>query len=220
MAGTSGDEGDGVDAVGLLADDTRRALYEHVVRSTEPVSRDDAARAVGVDRSVAAYHLEKLLDEGLLSATFSRPAGRGGPGAGRPTKYYERSDTEFAASAPPRDYRLIAELLARAFDASPADLTAALRAVAREFGSGLTRDASGRRLWDLLEAQGYQPFEDGEVIRLRNCPFHRLAQEHTQLVCGLNQAMMEGILERGADRRLEAVLDPAPGRCCVAFRPH
>lgn len=202
-----------------LGDPTRRALYEHVVRAHEPVSRDDAAGAVDVDRSVAAYHLDKLVDEGLLTASFARPDGRGGPGAGRPAKHYERADVEVTASAPPRDYRLLAELLARALDTGAS--TAVLEAVT-EAAEALGADLADRAedLWQVLEELGYQPYRDGDTIRLRNCPFHRLAREHTELVCGINLAMMAGVIARMDAPGVQAALDPAPGRCCVAFRPH
>ncbi len=219
---------DQLETVCSLGDPTRRALYEHVARAREPVSRDDAAEAVDVDRSVAAYHLDKLVDEGLLAASFARPEGRGGPGAGRPAKHYERADIEVTASAPPRDYRLIADLLARALDAGGSSAVAgALRGAAEGLGAELVEglDAEvaggtdGGQLWDLLEAHGYQPYRDGDVIRLRNCPFHRLARAHTELVCGVNLAMMAGVVHRLGASDLEPTLDPAPGRCCVAFRP-
>lgn len=211
---------DQLETVCSLGDPTRRALYEHVARAREPVSRDDAAEAVNVDRSVAAYHLDKLVDEGLLAASFARPEGRGGPGAGRPAKHYERADVEVTASAPPRDYRLIADLLARALDAgASSEVAGALHDAAQGLGAELAEETDGGQLWDLLEAHGYQPYRDSDGIRLRNCPFHRLARAHTELVCGVNLAMMAGVVDRLETSDVEPTLDPAPGRCCVTFRP-
>lgn len=210
-----------LEALCSLGDPTRRALYEHVARARDPVSRDDAAGAVDVDRSVAAYHLDKLVDEGLLTASFARPEGRGGPGAGRPAKHYERADVEVTASAPPRDYRLLAELLARALeDGTSTAVLEALTAAAEALGADLADRAGGRELLQLLEELGYQPYRDGDTLRLRNCPFHRLARAHTELVCGVNLAMMTGVIARMDASDVHATLDPAPGRCCVAFRPH
>lgn len=207
-----------LEALCSLADPTRRSLYEHVVRAREPVSRDEAAEAVDVDRSVAAYHLDKLVDAGLLTASFARPEGRGGPGAGRPAKHYERAGREVTASAPPRDYRLIADLLARALDAGTSTAVAdALRAAAEDLGAELADGVDDPQLWDLLEQHGYQPYHDGEVVRLRNCPFHQLARAHTELVCGMNLAMMAGIIDRLDAWDVEAIQDPAPDRCCVTF---
>lgn len=200
-----------------LDDDTRRRLYEHVVSADGPVSRDAASAATGLDRSLVAYHLDRLADEGLLSVSFARPSGRGGPGAGRPAKHYQRADVEIAVSVPPRDYQLAAEILVRAIEDDPSgSLRATLESVARRIGEEqVARDDTGDLL-ETLQRQGFEPYVDGTVVRLRNCPFHRLATEHTELVCGMNLAMLTGALA-GVDDPVEARLDPAPDRCCVAF---
>lgn len=204
-----------------LDDPTRRQLYEYVAAQHEPVTRDQASSALSIDRSTVAYHLDRLVDGGLLAASFARPEGRGGPGAGRPAKHYQRSDREFAVSVPPRDYRLAAELLARAAgtDSSGA-VRAALERAAADFGRELAADADegAQDLIERLTTQGFEPYRDGDVIRLRNCPFHQLAQEHTEVICGMNLAMLSAVTET-ADVDLDARLDPAPGRCCVAFEP-
>lgn len=201
-----------------LEDATRRRLYDFVVAAGGPVTRDDASGALDIDRSLVAYHLDKLADQGLLAVSFARPEGRTGPGAGRPAKHYERADHEFAVSLPPRDYRLAAELLARAATSDTTGVVQeALRRAADELGRELAADTeTPGDLLTHLERQGYEPYEDGGVIRLRNCPFHRLVQQHTELVCGMNLAMLTGVAE-ALDTATEARLDPAPDRCCVAF---
>lgn len=204
-----------------LDDPTRRRLYDYVAGQDEPVTRDQASGALDLDRSTVAYHLDKLVDSGLLSASFARPDGRGGPGAGRPAKHYERSDREFAVSLPPRDYRLAAELLARAADA---DTTGAVRTALEAAAADLGRElatATPEADADLvrhLTNQGFEPYRDGEIIRLRNCPFHQLAKRHTELICGMNLAMLAAATEV-TEGRFHARLDPAPDRCCVAFEP-
>lgn len=202
-----------------LDDPKRRALYRYVVAQAEPVTRDEASEALGIDRSTVAYHLDRLVDEGLLAPSFARPEGRGGPGAGRPAKHYERAGVEIAISVPPRNYRLLAELLARAIEDEPdGPVLDALAAAARAHGAALAggEQASGD-LRDALARQGFEPYDDGGVIRLRNCPFDRLAQEHTELVCGMNLALMTGLAE-AVGAGLDPALDPAPNRCCIAFR--
>lgn len=204
-------------AICSLEDATRRRLYDYVVSQSGPVTRDEAAAAVGVDRSVAAYHLDKLVGHGLLTASFARPPGRTGPGAGRPAKRYEPSDVEFSATVPPRDYQLAAELLARAAnDDDSGAVRVALEAAAVGFGRELTEASTADELTELLDEHGYGPWDDGGTLRLRNCPFHRLAQHHTELICGMNLALL-GEVARTTGDDVEAVLDPAPGRCCVAF---
>lgn len=211
-----------LDPLCSLDDPSRRRLYDYVVAQTQAVTRDQASEALEIDRSTVAYHLDKLVEQGLLAASFARPEGRGGPGAGRPAKHYQRSDREFAVSVPPRDYRLAAELLARAAESdATGSVQQALDRAAAELGRELAAVDDELSPGDLLEhlaRQGFEPYSDGDVIRLRNCPFHRLAQEHTELVCGMNLALLAAVAE-ATDASFSASLDPAPERCCVAFTP-
>lgn len=210
--------GDPLGPLCSLDDPTRRKLYEYVAAQHEPVTRDEASAALDIERSTVAYHLDKLVDAGLLATSFARPEGRSGPGAGRPAKHYERADAEFAVSVLPRDYRLAAELLARATEADTTGrVRDALERAAAELGREHATDGDGD-LVAHLAAHGYEPYRDGDVVRLRNCPFHQLAREHTELVCGMNLAMLDG-LTATADGSYRARLDPAPDRCCVAFDP-
>jgi predicted ArsR family transcriptional regulator len=203
-----------------LDEPVRRRLFAYVRNSPEPVSREDAAEAVGISRSLAAYHLDKLAEQDLLDTSYRRPEGRTGPGAGRPAKLYVARG-EVSVSVPPRDYELAAELLAEAAETSD-EARAALDAVAARAGRRLGEGLGERRkrsLGDALAARGYEPFEDeAGVIRLGNCPFHRLAEQHRDVVCGMNQAYLEGLLEGLGRTDVSASLEPEPGRCCVAIR--
>ena len=69
-----------------------------------------------------------------------------------------------------------------------------------------------------LARQGYEPCRDGDgIIRLRNCPFHQLAERHREVVCGMNLTLVEGLVGGlGADG-WQPLLDPRPGYCCVAL---
>ncbi|MEX2619332.1 MAG: helix-turn-helix domain-containing protein, partial [Egibacteraceae bacterium] len=172
-----------------LDDAKRRRLYDYVAGQRDPVTRDQASQALDIERSTAAYHLDKLVEGGLLTESFARPDGRGGPGAGRPAKHYERADTEVAVSVPSRDYQLVAELLARAIEADPhGTVRSELEKAARTHGTALADDRDPiDDLADALSDLGFEPYDDDDgVIRLRNCPFHRLARDHTELVCGMN----------------------------------
>lgn len=220
-----------------LADPVRRALYQYVVAQPEPVGREAAALGVGVAHHVAKFHLDKLVDEGLLAVEYRRPPGRGGPGAGRPAKLYRRSTLELDVSIPERRYELAGRLLARAVsDAQREDIPvdAALDRAAVDVGRALgdeVRQRLGRRssrpkvlegASEVLAEHGYDPRVDGDSITLHNCPFHRLAQDYTELVCGMNRCLLGAMVdEADPDRRakLEAVLDPSPERCCVRVVP-
>lgn len=209
---------DGLQGLSALADPVRRQLYDVVAAQDEPVTRDDAARVVGMARNLAAYHLDRLVEAGLLTTTYARPPGVGGPGAGRPAKRYHRVREERMVSVPPRDYALLADLLATAIDAdgSGALQEALVRAAEAE---GRSAGAVNRGLKEALTARGYEPSVDaaGDII-LRNCPFHRLSRTHTALVCSLNQTLLASALERRGEDPGRAELRPQEGRCCVIVR--
>lgn len=219
-----------VTGIAALAEPVRRDLYRFVVAQATPVSRDRAAAGVGVARHTAKFHLDKLVDDGLLVVEFGRPPGRGGPGAGRPAKLYRRSSREVAVSLPERHYELAGRLLAQAVTDAERDGVAvgdALRHAARAAGQILGESArrqAGKRpsrsvllaaATDVLVESGYEPRNDDMGMTLVNCPFHALAQEYTTLVCGMNLELMNGLADGLELANLEPRLDPAPGRCCV-----
>ena len=211
---------DRVSAVGALDDPARRALLDLVTARGAAVSRDEAAQALGLSRRATAFHLDRLAEAGLLSVEFRRLTGRTGPGAGRPAKLYRRSDDEVAVSVPERHYDLAGELLAGAVeDSARGGSPPATRCCAgpREAGRELGRQAG--TLEDVVRDHGYSPAAgpDGATV-LVNCPFHRLARRHTDVVCNLNLELLRGAAEATGDPR-PVVLAPAPGRCCVAILP-
>jgi predicted ArsR family transcriptional regulator len=209
-----------VAAVTALHDPTRRALLDLVARSDAPVSRDDAAQALGLSRRATAAHLDRLAEDGLLAVEFRRLTGRTGPGAGRPAKLYRRAADEVAVTIPERRYDLAGELLAAAIEEAAHSGEPAhdvLMRLARE--TGLAIGTAAGTLDKALEDYGFEPRADGDGgVVLGNCPFHRLAQRHTDLVCHLNLELLRGVGE-GAHERQTVTLDPSPGRCCVRTHP-
>lgn len=220
----------GLDALGVLADATRRAVYHVVAEAgSQPVSRDEVAESLGVGRTLAAFHLDKLVDAGLLEVSFARRTGRAGPGAGRTAKLYRRSATEHTVSVPPRAYARAAQLLAEAAERAGIDET--LYAVARERGRAQAsaarstpttqrRDRKRAGADEIVQAMtvaGYEPAVEGESIVLRNCPFHLLAEEFPPLVCGMNLALIEGLLDGAGLAGWSARTEPTPGHCCVSI---
>ncbi len=213
-----------ISVIAVLADPVRRRLYDYVTGQRDGISRSEAAQAVGIQRTLAAFHLDRLAEAGLVDVTFRRPAGRSGPGAGRPTKLYWRAAAEHQVTMPPRDYRGAAELLAEVVDMTGAEpqLQRAARNRGAATGRAVRRQAPEAPEAELvagaLSAQGYQPYGDGADIRLRNCPFHVLASRHPPLICGMNLALVEGLLAGASVTALAAVLDPRPLDCCVVLR--
>ena len=214
-------------ALGALDEPTRRRLYLFVRRAGHPVTRDEASAQAGVSRKLAAFHLDRLVDAGLLIAGSRRNARE--PRRGRARKTYEPSSITLDVSIPPRHYDLAGELLADAIESCGADerpADAALR-VAFERGREIGRAArpasrSTRALTTheivLLEDQGYEPVRGEGRIMLRSCPFDAIARSAPELICSMNRALLEGALRGLGDAETEAILEPVPGRCCVELR--
>jgi len=219
--------------VAVLEDDLRRRMYLFIRGRGAPVSRDEAAEHVGISRKLAAFHLDKLVERGLLRAHYARLPGRSGAGAGRSSKLYEPSDIELDVSIPERRYDVVGEILVEALATESGD---APRETARRiaFDKGraigdevkarlrLRPPGSARALTVAEEAltdYGFEPYRDETgSISLRNCPFHALARRAPDLVCGLNREFVDGLLRGLGNETVEAALEPTPGQCCVKLR--
>jgi predicted ArsR family transcriptional regulator len=224
-----------VAAIAALDDDVRHALYAHIRGAGTPVTREGAAEAVGISRKLAAFHLDKLVELGVLRSGFATGSVRR---VGRVPRVYEPADADIAVHVPERTPELLAGILVEAVvgtDESESDPQAqqAARRVAHRRGVALGRrarnDARPGRLGveratalasEVLAAEGFEPYRVGPTVRLRNCPFHPLAATATEFVCGLNREYLAGLVEGiGADSRLVAELAPRTGECCVAIGP-
>lgn len=217
-----------------LEDELPRRIYLFIRRTRRPVSREEVATEVGISRRLAAFHLERLLEHGLLKATYARPPGRSGPGAGRSAKYYGPSDIQVEVSIPGRRYDLAGQLLLGALKGQkPGESpTKAARRAAREKGNELGREARRDRALrppgpertlrvasEVLGDLGFEPYEDEPgVLALKNCPFHTLAQDAPDLMCDMNQAFIDGFLRGLGNETVESVLACKAGDCCVTLR--
>ncbi|HET9441681.1 MAG TPA: helix-turn-helix domain-containing protein [Acidimicrobiales bacterium] len=219
--------------IAALDQPVRADLYALLVERDGWVGRDEAAEALGLPRSVAAFHLDKLADAGLVETRFERPPGRSGPGAGRPAKKYRRVKRELTVSLPDRRYDLAGAVLADAVADAAASgrpveeaLTDTARATGRHLGEALRVELGGRSATAMrasvvraLERLGYEPHtRHGEIV-MANCPFHTLAERHRGLVCGMNLDLLSGLAEGlGAEQQLAPRLEPSDGLCCVRLR--
>ncbi|MFG3224747.1 helix-turn-helix transcriptional regulator [Kitasatospora sp. NPDC048194] len=227
------DPTEAIDSVSVLGEESRRRMFTFIRRAGHPVTRDEAAASVGISRKLAAFHLDKLVDAGLLRARYGTPGGV--RKVGRQPKVYEPTGTQITVSIPERRHELLADLLLEAVLTETGDRSAAEAAV----------QAAGRRGQDLgrterelsrpgrlgaergltlcermLEAYGFEPVREAPTeVRLRNCPFHPLAAKAPGLVCGMNHAFLSGYVDGLDIGGIEAVLAPAPGECCVQLRP-
>jgi predicted ArsR family transcriptional regulator len=216
-------------AVAALSDQLRRQMYGFIRRAHRPVSREEAADTVGISRKLAAFHLDKLVEVGLLRARYE-PVG-GIRKVGRTPKVYEPTDTEVHISIPAREHDLLADILIDAIltpDQGKAGPEAALQA-ARHRGAQLGATERERTRPGRLSAEraltlatavlarcGFEPERaTPTLLRLRNCPFQPLASKAPQLVCGINHAFLTGFLNTLQAPTLTAVLAPRTNECCV-----
>jgi predicted ArsR family transcriptional regulator len=219
--------------VAALEDPTRRRIYDVIRKARRPISREEVAEGLGISRKLAAFHLDKMADRGLLKSHYARPPGRGGPGAGRSAKYYEPSGIEIQVSIPARHYDLAGELLleaVRSHGSGESASEAAFRISAERgvaTGEEIRRTRRLRPLGperaltvaqEILDEQGFEPYRDAPgVLALKNCPFHSFAQAAPDLMCSMNQAYIDGILRGLGSESVEAELSCKAGDCCVTL---
>lgn len=225
-----------IKAVAVLGDDLRRGMYAYVRTARRPVTRDEAAAAMGVSRKLAAFHLDKLVDAGLLRGGFATAEGT--RKVGRRPKVYQPTDIDIRVAIPARRPEVLAGILVDAVltaDEEETARAAALRvATARgtELGAAERERIRPGRLGPertltvaerLLTRYGFEPSRAAPTrMRLRNCPFQPIAGRSPELVCGLNHAFLQGILDGLHAPSVEAGVSPAAGECCVELRqaPH
>ncbi|MFI8240450.1 helix-turn-helix transcriptional regulator [Streptomyces sp. NPDC085866] len=231
VAGTAVDTA--IDSVSVLSEDSRRRMFTFVRRARRAVTRDEAAASVGISRKLAAFHLDKLVDAGLLRARYETPGGI--RKVGRQPKVYEPTDAQITVSIPDRRHEFLADLLLDAVLTEEAGENAAQAAVrtaerrGRQMGEAARDETRPGRLGpergltaceSLLDRYGYEPVRETPTqLRLHNCPFHPLAAKAPELVCGMNKAFLSGYLDGLQVNGIQAVLAAEPGECCVRLGP-
>ena len=231
MANGAHDEGfDGfaqrVSRVSALADPIRRALYHFVAHQPGAVSRDQAAAGLEIPRHTAKFHLDKLVDEGLLVPEFKRLSGRTGPGAGRPAKLYRRVRKEVNVTLPRRRYDLAGHVLADTlerlqagtpFDQAIADAADNAATIVVESWPP-TESSEMDRVAGVLSRLGYKPRPETDRVRLSNCPFQQLSDDHTDVICSMNRRFIDAVGRRlSCSDVTPTSVDRGTG-CCVALR--
>jgi predicted ArsR family transcriptional regulator len=218
-----------IDRVSILAEPLRRRLYLYVAGLAEPVGRDQAAKVVGTSRRLAAFHLDRLVESGLLEVSYRRLTGRTGPGAGRPSKLYQRSPHRIPLALTAREEPVAARILARAMEGgeSVESLERATHSWGRQIGQE-ARERAGRNAapaeilrmaLDALTQAGFdpRPEPDGRIL-LSRCPFEASKSGATVRICHMNLALCRGLIEGLKAPRWSVRLDPQPGRCCTVFQ--
>jgi predicted ArsR family transcriptional regulator len=225
---------DSVARLATLLEPSRRRLYDFVCAQPGPVSRDEAADGVGVSRAMAAFHLDQLVEAGLLRADYRRLApGRAGPGTGRPSKLYRRSRHRLDVTLPVRAYELLARLLAETLSQPTGGATP--RQAGRELGRSLgfrarkrlaahpSRARLTRCLTDLLADVGFEPTSAtsgaSAEIRSRNCPFDPISRQLPDVVCQAAVGIAAGAVEAVGADHLSVQREVRAQLCCVVLRP-
>ncbi len=220
------------DAVRALTEPQRRRAYEYVCSQRQPVTRDDVAAGIGISRALAAFHLDKLVEAGLLHAETKAVPGVRAARVGRPAKLYRPSAVQVDLSLPPRQYDLAGRVFALALTAAAAGEPTmhAVRRVAHQQGEQLAPevDRNGRddaddtdslhRTCRLLDRLGYFPERQNDHAVLANCPFRQIVEVATELTCTMNHALINGLLDgAGLGHDVTATLEPGRDRCCVTL---
>lgn len=213
-------------AVASLDDSNRRRLFGFVSSAKGAVSRDEAAAALGLPRSTASFQLDRLVQGGLLAVEFRKLQAKAGPGSGRPAKLYRPALEEVGATIPDRNYDLAGELMVSAIEESMSGGGSVREALIRTaYSKGQSMGAAGVPFQEVLSANGYRPEPDGDGgLVLRNCPFHRLADGHADVVCAMNGAFLSGVASGCgvAEDRVEELSmedDRPAGQCCARITP-
>ena len=221
-----------MDVQALLAPDAGAPLGQsraHVLdllrAAGSPVGVRDIADQAGLHPNTARFHLDALVDAGLAARA---PKERTTPG--RPSMAYRA-----VAGGEPmgrRRYRLLAEMLTSLIAGMLPKPGEAAGEAGREWGRYLTEPPPPYQRLDVGEAVerltatmaeiGFAPeaVTDGTQyqLRLRQCPFREVAENHQDVVCQLHLGLMRGALAQmrapvTADR-LQPFAEPS---LCIAY---
>jgi len=190
-----------------------------------PAGVRDIADQAGLHPNTARFHLDALVDAGLAARA---PKERTTPG--RPSMAYRA--VAGGETMGRRRYRLLAEMLTSLIAGMLPKPGEAAGEAGREWGRYLTEppppyqrlDAGEaiERLTATMAEIGFAPeaVTDGTQyqLRLRQCPFREVAENHQDVVCQLHLGLMQGALAQmrapvTADR-LQPFAEPS---LCIAY---
>jgi len=178
----------------------RREVLAALSESTSPLTIAAIAERLDVHPNTVRFHLDALSDTGRVERIHVAPAGPGRP----PLMFRPRPGMDPAG---PRNYRLLAEILASSLATDPDPVTRATEA-GRTWGTHLadpptrsrklTDDQAVGRLVSVLVDLGFAPEQrssaDGRQIGLRHCPFLELVDTQARVICPLHLGLMQGAM--------------------------
>ncbi len=172
----------------------RRDVLAILRDSAEALSINAIAEQLDVHPNTVRFHLEALMESGLVERAVARPAR-----PGRPPQLFVA--TRGMDPAGPRAYQLLAETLVDSVARSGDPVThasASGKTMGAELGRPRHDTAQGEpvgQLVELLDELGFAPEPGESRIDLRHCPFLELAQVHPEVVCPVHLGLMQGALE-------------------------
>jgi predicted ArsR family transcriptional regulator len=198
--------------ISALQDPTRRQILLDFYVHRPEWTTAEVAEAVGVHRTVAHSHLERLVSLGYLVSSPRRGMG------GKPAKVYRLTERQIDLSYPVRRFARLAALLAQALGGTPQGSKAARRA-GRRYGASLVTEPAGSLPSALAQLSGLGAEyvrTDNEVLA-RNCIFRQACEQAQDIVCELHAGILEGAFQQaGLDVRTDPFRNFAEKGC--AFR--
>lgn len=182
---------------------TRAKVLAALRAAAGPAGADDLAAQLGLHRNTVRFHMEALVTAGLVEEGRQAGGGKGRPRAVfHPTRHGARSGE--------RNYQLMASVLADHLVRTSADPTGAAYEAGRSWGQRLAVTATGRprrgtslpAAVEMFQAMGFEPqaspLRRPTLIRLHNCPFREVVDEHQELVCAIHAGLLDGMLASAA----------------------
>ena len=193
-----------------------------VLRSAAtPLSITEIADELAIHPNTVRFHLDALVKSGRAECVEVDHAKPGRP----PLMFRAVAGMDPAG---PRDYRMLAGILANTIASQPdpaSRAAAAGRAWAHHLASGpaaADKQQAIEQLTDLLADLGFAPEKrsgatDVGEIGLRSCPFLELARIHRDVVCPVHLGLMQGAMAAwGAPVAVDALTPFAEPDLCVA----
>ena len=209
----------------VLASISRVAVLETLRETGGPMGVRELAERMNLHNNTVRKHLDLLVENGFATRLRDSVARRG-----RPRYVYAAAPDSSPSEARLRNYRLLASVFA-AYLHDADDPQAAAEEAGRRFGArsvdeagiGDGPSAALERVVRMLDDIGFQPelAPGGAEIRLCHCPFHELARDRQEVVCGIHLGLIRGALQQlGApEEALRLVPFVTPSLCVVQIGP-
>lgn len=204
--------------------ESRARVLAVLQESRVPLGVGEVAERVGLHANTARFHLDGLVEAGIVERTSEDRAQPGRPRA----LYAARPEAD---STGRRSYRLLAEILTSYIAAQDPHPQRAATEAGRAWGHYLAdrprpfsradAESATAALVDTLGEIGFAPeaVTAGRQRRilLHNCPFREAADAHRDVVCSIHLGLMQGVLtEIDAPVNAERLVPFAEPNVCIA----